>query len=1021
MSNSSKIIRQFGSLTVHDSFNINSSRLTGVGEPVLDSDAATKSYVDIINDSTVAYIDTVVASVYTAGVGLTEVANEFSVNASQTQITALGNINTGTWSANVIGVPYGGTGLSSIPSNKFLVGNGTGSLISVSPIHYTNSTFVSESKILCSDITPANTSTTAALTISGGVYIDKNAVVKESITTANMYCDSLVSTFDITSSSSGFITSSCSSLIVTNATFGQLNLDNSTIGFIVTDSVSAGNIQIGDLSLESGILSITGGSLNLINATDINMTEGVISVYDGGIVASMSSILVSGSVLNVDGDFNVTGPSTIIGDISVTGASLNVSNGDINISGGNFNLIGGVFSSDVVFSDATFNNVVFTQDASGGSLVLSGIAEFADMICNGDVTVANNLLVEASMTVGTDILVGNDVNINGGATIGEGILVEGFCTFGNNILAKTNMTIGGYLLIEGQLTIGNGILVEAGGIVNLGDSTTDNLVVNYNTVMLDTTIGELNVSGDCSIQNLTLSGSCSLGSLYSGTLIKGHDLDVTNTTSVSCVMTSTTTSNLNANTITTGDLVVVGNSTQGVVYTLLTSTGNVYVSGSITAPSIICATGGTFGTVLVSEGTVGTLFSENLVVANGTIGDLVLTNITSGTLKSTYNTMSSVWITGVSSHGSLVTNSVSSANVFCPAATCGILLCNNLTTGTLSVYTGITSASLFVQGDVTSASIFTTNSVSVNNTSANISNINIETTNCTASRLVIDQDLSLGGVAFTTGIHSGSQFNVTATNITSTAIATIPTWSGTYIQSPTFITGTTLTTTRATTLHISGPPLEGVNNTFTHQSTMTLGYTPNQIGGNLSGQVMFEKSNGDAKCSIFVQDTTNKLVIANADVANSGGIGAYVAEGSTIQLCTVPNETDITPSTFVEFGVDTTTFHSTKGNAISIDNGGLFTRQLSRGVEAIPVVEGGTITMSHTSPSVIILKPGAALTNLTVNLPNSATTIDGMMISLSSLYGITNITIGNSYIGTTNLASQKSFCNLVSDGVWYQV
>ncbi len=51
----------------------------------------------------------------------------------QTSITTLGTITTGTWQANVIGVPYGGTGLSSVTANYLLYGNGTGALQTLAP------------------------------------------------------------------------------------------------------------------------------------------------------------------------------------------------------------------------------------------------------------------------------------------------------------------------------------------------------------------------------------------------------------------------------------------------------------------------------------------------------------------------------------------------------------------------------------------------------------------------------------------------------------------------------------------------------------------------------------------------------------------------------------------------------------------------------------------------------------------------------------------------------------------------
>lgn len=73
-------------------------------------------------------------STYDIGASGTEVLNVYADNlygtlqtASQTNITAIGTITTGTWNATAIGVAYGGTGLTATPANgEIPIGNGTG-------------------------------------------------------------------------------------------------------------------------------------------------------------------------------------------------------------------------------------------------------------------------------------------------------------------------------------------------------------------------------------------------------------------------------------------------------------------------------------------------------------------------------------------------------------------------------------------------------------------------------------------------------------------------------------------------------------------------------------------------------------------------------------------------------------------------------------------------------------------------------------------------------------------------------
>jgi len=51
-----------------------------------------------------------------------------STYVGQTSITTLGTITTGTWTANTIGVEYGGTGTTSLAAGEYVKGNGTGAL-----------------------------------------------------------------------------------------------------------------------------------------------------------------------------------------------------------------------------------------------------------------------------------------------------------------------------------------------------------------------------------------------------------------------------------------------------------------------------------------------------------------------------------------------------------------------------------------------------------------------------------------------------------------------------------------------------------------------------------------------------------------------------------------------------------------------------------------------------------------------------------------------------------------------------
>ena len=63
------------------------------------------------------------AGTYVAGTGLTLTGNSFAVNASQTQITAVGTLVSGTWNSSVIDGQYGGTGVNNTGKTITLGGN----------------------------------------------------------------------------------------------------------------------------------------------------------------------------------------------------------------------------------------------------------------------------------------------------------------------------------------------------------------------------------------------------------------------------------------------------------------------------------------------------------------------------------------------------------------------------------------------------------------------------------------------------------------------------------------------------------------------------------------------------------------------------------------------------------------------------------------------------------------------------------------------------------------------------------
>jgi len=133
MSQSKNTTHVFGAIDVLNYTDLNNTRMTGLASPILDNDAANKEYVD----------NKVVASNLTGGVGITVDTSNNTINSNPnaTHIVGLGNIQTGTWTANTIQIPYGGTGQSVFTVNKLIYYNSANKLSSIPEFSYDSNTF----------------------------------------------------------------------------------------------------------------------------------------------------------------------------------------------------------------------------------------------------------------------------------------------------------------------------------------------------------------------------------------------------------------------------------------------------------------------------------------------------------------------------------------------------------------------------------------------------------------------------------------------------------------------------------------------------------------------------------------------------------------------------------------------------------------------------------------------------------------------------------------------------------------
>jgi len=79
----------------------------------------------VVGTNNITYFQFSGVGTYTASTGLTLTGTAFSVNASQTQVTAVGTLTGGTWNASVIAGQYGGTGVANTGKTITIGGNFT--------------------------------------------------------------------------------------------------------------------------------------------------------------------------------------------------------------------------------------------------------------------------------------------------------------------------------------------------------------------------------------------------------------------------------------------------------------------------------------------------------------------------------------------------------------------------------------------------------------------------------------------------------------------------------------------------------------------------------------------------------------------------------------------------------------------------------------------------------------------------------------------------------------------------------
>jgi|FrelakmetLWP11LW_1041352.scaffolds.fasta_scaffold00220_10 hypothetical protein len=919
MSNQSQhIAYTFGGIKVKHFMDNNSARISNVGYPTKNSDAATKKYVD----------DTVTAGVapsqIEAGTGLTKVGTTLNINSSLTHVTALGNVNTGTWSANTISVPYGGTGKTTFTPNCFVVGNGTNPLITLSEITFDSNIFNVSSPIYISN---TNTSTGigsgGSLTVLGGasisgkiwtsnINVSNDIFIQGNLTVGNITINGSSSFNSISSNNASYTNVTATNSYITNITASSLVLTN-----VQTTNVTSTNIIATNLTNNNTLsTNISASSLNLsnsiktINSQNINITTtNILSSQINTLNITTNNIIVT----------NITGSSAILSNLNITSnitaptiLSTNISSVQINSSHGSFLSISSnnlIVTTNTSLTNTTTSNL-FNINLTSSNIKTTNIAT---------TNITNTNIITSSIT--SNNLISTNIS-------------------SNNVLS-TNITVGN--VISSNITVSN---VIASSITTNNINT--NNITNTNLFTENITASSLRISG-ISIQTTINSSNLSTGSLFVSGTTNLQNTSMTNITSINAIMTNTTVSNINNTNLTNTNITT----TQLITNNLTTS--NLHVNNTTilgTVASINLSTGNLSSTTLaqLNRATIISSTISNLNVPNISILGIVNSNnLSTGNI----HVSNSLTVPILNNTTQTTTNLVTTH-----------LKCTNISTANLQItntalFSNVSTASLSATGtsnlnNVTATDIDATNLIISNITTTN----NISASNLILSdNIIVDKHITIGSdTTYIPSTTSGNTLHIqpiTFIDSNTPNNGIIPFWTNNYLSKPTLsANNTNIITQKSSNLYIQGNPEPGTNQTIENSAAIAIGYVDNETGGNMSGQIILERGDGNWYGSIFTESATNKIVIANASLAGGGGVGLYTYTGTKITLSDITSPTNFTPKTFVEFSNDTSTFYSTT-DSTDTSSGSLI---LSGGLAVMKNITCNSITPNEINSSIKILQ-----------------------------------------------------------------
>lgn len=222
--------------------------------------------------------------------------NIYAPKIGSTNITTLGTITTGTWNASILSAQYGGTGSSTLSSNRLFVGNGTGAVQSIASgnagQYLISNGAGSAPTFQTASVDQAGTYTwTGAHTFNATTTVNATATFN-GITYVGQFADYRASTTidGVTSPKAVFVATSTNALwmsvgnIATNTDFLGFTRQSLTNG-------ATGSVQIS--GIVSGFTGLTAGQPYYVQNTagTIGTSMGTAELYVGTAISATQLLL----------------------------------------------------------------------------------------------------------------------------------------------------------------------------------------------------------------------------------------------------------------------------------------------------------------------------------------------------------------------------------------------------------------------------------------------------------------------------------------------------------------------------------------------------------------------------------------------------------------------------------------------------------------------------------------------------------------------------------------------------------